>query len=185
MVGGPNKKSLDVCVIGCGCAGLISIKELRDAGHKVTCFSRESAPGGTWAFRTSKCTAIYKNLRTNLPRDMMAFECFKFRPKSNPSASGSFSGDARRFPSHFEVFAYLNAFKEEFKLEPHIKHSQQVTNCVKQDDKWIVTSVHTDTGKEEKYKFDAVVSANGHFSKPWRPATFKGEDTFPGKIVHS
>jgi cation diffusion facilitator CzcD-associated flavoprotein CzcO len=103
-------QSKKVAVIGAGGAGLVAISELTKLGHQVTCFESESQIGGTWNY-TNHRTSIYKNLRSNLPRTLMAFESFKFQP-----LPGSFSGDSREFPSHGEIMAYLEAYAEENEL---------------------------------------------------------------------
>ena len=88
---------MNVAVIGAGVAGLVTLSELIEQGHTVTVFESESALGGTWNYESSTRTSIYKNLRTNIPREIMAFEKFKSRPKDDPE-NGSFTGDARQFP---------------------------------------------------------------------------------------
>ena len=73
-----NMTSKNVCVIGAGTAGIVSIHELRKEGHTVTCFESEKQIGGAWAYGTSTRSSIYKNLRTNNPKQIMAFEDFPF-----------------------------------------------------------------------------------------------------------
>ena len=118
-------QSKKVAVIGAGGAGLVAISELKKLGHQVTCFERESQIGGTWNY-TSQRTSIYKNLRSNLPRTLMAFESFKFQPPS-----GSFSGDSREFPSHGEIIAYLEAYAEENGLLGVIEFGEEVVGVEK------------------------------------------------------
>jgi len=159
----------------------VTIAELKKHGHTATCFESESMIGGTWNFETSSRTSVYKNLRTNLPRELMAFTQFKMRPADDPE-NGSFTGDTRRFPSHAEITGWLKAYAEEAKVNENIRFSTEVTNCVKDGDQWAITSVSD--GKESLDKFDAVCIANGHYEAMVKP-TLKGEEVFPGKVAHS
>ena len=65
---------LKVAVIGAGGAGLVMIAELKKLGISVTCYESESAIGGAWNYDSSTRTSVYKNLRSNFPRELMAFE---------------------------------------------------------------------------------------------------------------
>ena len=139
MVEAEGKKRT-VAVIGAGGAGLVTMAELRKLGHYVIGYESESLIGGTWNYETSSRTSVYKNLRTNLPRELMAFTQYKMRPKDDPE-NGSFTGDARRFPSHFEITGWLRAYADEFKLNELIRFSTEVTKAIKVDDYWVLNSV--------------------------------------------
>jgi len=95
-------KKMNVAVIGAGGAGLVTLCEFLELGHKVTVYESESAIGGTWNYESSTRTSMYKSLRTNIPREIMALERFKLRPKDDPE-NGSFTGDARQFPCQEEI----------------------------------------------------------------------------------
>jgi dimethylaniline monooxygenase (N-oxide forming) len=123
---------MNVAIIGAGGAGLVTMAELRKLGHTVTAFESESMIGGTWNYETSSRTSVYKNLRTNLPRELMAFTQYKMRPKDDPE--GSFTGDARRFASHSEITGWLKSFNEEMGLNEFIRFNTEVKKTVKVDD---------------------------------------------------
>lgn len=169
-----------MAVIGAGGAGLVTMQELIKMGHTVICFESESMIGGTWNFETSSRTSVYKNLRTNLPRELMAFEQYKMRPKDD--AEGSFTGDARRFASHSEITGWIKSYAEEFNLNQHIRFSTEVKNVVKVEDQWVVTALSNDV--ESVDKFDSVCIANGHYEAMVKP-DLKGHDIFPNQIAHS
>lgn len=124
---------MHVAVIGQGGAGLVTMAEMIKLGHSVTGFESESLIGGTWNFETSSRTSVYKNLRTNLPRELMAFTQYKMRPKDDPE-TGSFTGDERRFASHSEITGWLTAYAAEMDLSQHIRFSTEVKNVVKVGD---------------------------------------------------
>ena len=76
---------LKVAVIGAGAAGLVTARELTRAGHEVTVFEQGNEVGGTWIYRPESepdplgqtgsriHSSMYASMRTNLPRDVMAF----------------------------------------------------------------------------------------------------------------
>ena len=63
----------------------------------------ESEVGGTWFYK-NKRTALYKSLRTNLPRQIMAFSTM---PMDKVEL------DERQFPRHAEIFEYLKRYAED------------------------------------------------------------------------
>eukprot|EP00877_Chromochloris_zofingiensis_P007431 jgi/Chrzof1/2941/Cz12g05080.t1 len=66
--------------------------------------------------------ARYADLRTNLPREVMSFNDFPFIP----AAMEGRSHDARRFPKHTEVKAFLQAYADEFGVIPLIRFNTHV-----------------------------------------------------------
>lgn len=82
--------------------------------QQVTVFESGSGLGGVWRYdprtesedplgqdpkRPRVHSSMYQHLRTNLPRDVMAFSDYPF----HPSVMGSRSTDPRLFCSHNEV----------------------------------------------------------------------------------
>ncbi|KAL0040645.1 hypothetical protein WJX79_000450 [Trebouxia sp. C0005] len=106
------QQSLSVAVIGAGAAGLVAARELVLEGHRVTVFEKGSSTGGVWVYtdeveapdllgqdpeRHKVHSSMYAQLRTNLPREVMAYTDFAFDDLAGQSK------DSRRFPSHEEV----------------------------------------------------------------------------------
>ena len=134
-----------VAVIGAGAGGLVTARELLRRGHHVTIFERLSSPGGVWIYHNDNDdhdhdqdhdqdhghpgsdpsdpptsaphphAVVYASLRTNLPRELMGYLDFPF----TPDVMGSKSVDPRRFPTHAEVRAYLDAYAERHALHRH------------------------------------------------------------------
>eukprot|EP00879_Flechtneria_rotunda_P011205 GHRR01011703.1.p1 GENE.GHRR01011703.1~~GHRR01011703.1.p1 ORF type:complete len:302 (+),score=95.18 GHRR01011703.1:176-1081(+) len=131
----PNT-SCRVAVIGAGAAGLVSLRELVKEGHKVIGFEQNPRPGGVWVYDTATDSdplaarpdrrrvhsSMYRDLRTNLPRELMGFSDVPF----TPAMLGAASMDARRFCSHSEVLAYLDLFAEMHQLHQYVQYSTQV-----------------------------------------------------------
>ncbi|MEW5305259.1 MAG: hypothetical protein WDW36_007814 [Sanguina aurantia] len=125
-------------VIGAGAAGLVAARELRAEGHRVTVFESGSGLGGVWRYdprtesedplgqdpkRPRVHSSMYQQLRTNLPRDVMAFSDYPF----DPSVMGTRSTDPRLFCSHNEVQAYLESFADFYDLHPMLHYNSAIT----------------------------------------------------------
>ena len=59
-----------VAVVGGGSAGVAAARFLKQAGHKPNVFETGASFGGVWAERPTN-SVVYKNLRTNLPKQVM------------------------------------------------------------------------------------------------------------------
>lgn len=160
---------------------------MRDAGARVTLFEQQAEPGGVWVYDPEpeanplgdappaerKHGALYASLNTNLPRDLMAFECFTF-----DSAGGGDDAWAR-YPHHSQVQTYLARFANHFGLTPHIRYSTEVTRLTPTADRrWLVSA----GGTEQIY--DQAIVCNGHYTRPRVPA-LKGAANFTGQRLHS
>lgn len=179
--------SSKVAVIGAGAAGLVTARELQRAGHQPTVFERGTAVGGVWVYSPETeadplgiggpriHTSLYASLRTNLPRDLMAFVDYPF------DSSGGGKDEWPRFPGHACVREYLENFARVFGIVPLIRFDTQVVS-VAPGDGWIVESVTGNTHRRET--FDAVAVCNGHYSEPRIPE-LPGLSEFPGRLLHS
>ncbi|EFN57454.1 hypothetical protein CHLNCDRAFT_30388 [Chlorella variabilis] len=201
------KQSLSVAVIGAGPAGIISARELLLAGHRVTVFERSSKVGGIWDYRetfdeddllgqrASVRGSVYAYLRTNLPREVMGLPDFAFDSKFEGSR------DARQFPAHDEVQRYLEAFADEFELLQFVRFGMEVQRCVPVQGhraegtvpstwlRWEVVTrpaaqLQDNEAAASSELYDAVVVANGHYSRP-RVPQLPGQAAFPGLLMHS
>ncbi|MCB9712670.1 MAG: NAD(P)-binding protein [Myxococcales bacterium] len=181
---------MQVAVIGAGAAGLVTALELRREGLHPTVLERAPRPGGTWIYDPQPGPdhgPLYASLRTNLPRDLMAFDDLPFVDQG--------AGDPRRFPGHAEVHRYLDAFARAFDLVDHVRFGCTVTELSPRDAhdgpwrpglpppaswrlRWReATGVH-------EARFDAVAVCNGHYHEPRVPA-LPGLDAFGGRVLHS
>ncbi|MEM7155094.1 MAG: FAD-dependent oxidoreductase [Myxococcota bacterium] len=163
---------MEVAVIGAGAAGLVTARELMRAGLSVTVFERAAHPTGTWVYGDSP---LYASLRTNLPRDLMAFDDFAFED----------AGDPRRFPGHEEVRRYLERFAQAHAIGPRMRTETTVTAVAPhtiQGLRWRVA--WRDAQGPAEADFDAVAVCNGHYLEPEIPR-LPGTETFGGRIVHS
>ena len=107
-------------MIGAGAAGLAALRHLssRLDIFEPIAFEQMSCIGGTWNYTDDVGSnhngipihsSMYKNLYTNLPKEVMAFPDFPF-----PS-------DLSSYISHWDVLTYLQKYVISFNLHPFIK----------------------------------------------------------------
>lgn len=177
---------MKVAVIGAGAAGLVSARELSHNGHDITVFEQSGQVGGVWVYQPETeddllgqspsrpvFSSLYDSLRTNLPRDLMAFQDYTFDTKGG--------GDDHwlRYPHHSKVLIYLERFANDFGILPLIRFNEKVERLAPVEDRWAIS---TQTTKD--VLFDAVLVCNGHYSKP-RVPDIPGMDGFEGLTLHS
>lgn len=184
-----------VAVVGAGAAGLVAARQLLREGLDVAVFEKSGRAGGTWAYDPRADAdplsrdpgapgaahgSLYASLRTNLTRDLMGFSDF-------PMAGRVFAGDARAFPGHQEVLAFLDAFAEECGVAARVRLRSEVLRVagapLGQRERWAV-SWRREDGEVAEEVFDAVVVCNGHCTVPRVPG-IRGIDNWSGKQIHS
>ena len=196
-----------VAVIGAGAGGLIAANTFRNDGFDVVVFEKELVVGGVWKYRKptagSSNTPMYKSLRTNLSKQIMAYSIADPFPGADPS-----------FLSHEAVQTYLEVFAAEKGLLPLIRFGctvESINYCLSDDctantqtkqkpepcptpKSWKVstssssssrgaTGIILESGISEEY-FDAVVICNGHYNIPLVPP-IKTMSKFGGQSMHS
>ncbi|XP_044277007.1 flavin-containing monooxygenase FMO GS-OX-like 2 [Varanus komodoensis] len=184
---------LRVAVIGAGAAGLCAARHLLaspDTFAPPVVFEGSSRLGGTWVYTEETGedawgwtihSSMYHDLRTNLPKEVMAFPDFPFDP-SLPS-----------FLHHSDVLSYLESYAEHFGIQDNIRFHWQVEE-VRPGQKgqtgspcgWDVTAVlrAPDSAQRVTEHFDAVLVCTGHYASPFLPA-IPGLDSFQGHLLHS
>ena len=123
-------------------------------------------------------SSMYKNMYTNLPKEVMAFPDFPF-----PSNLSSFL-------HHTEVKEYLESYVQHFDLERFINYKKEVISVkpfVKEDNKtvWKVIARCTETGRCDTREFDGVMVCNGHYAVPSCPDIPGLDQHFTGAKMHS
>ena len=170
--------SLEVAIIGGGAAGLAATRVFARNGFHPTVLEKDSAVGGVWRHTPGDSTRpMYKGLKTNLPREIMAYRELSWG-----------SGPGKSYVTHQDVLEYLKRYSKHFDLEQYISYDSKVTQLTvltNQDDDW--PRIQLDWQKEDKElskTFDAVCICNGHYAKPSSPK-IPGIDTFTGRVLHS
>ncbi|KAM6461831.1 uncharacterized protein PHA67_009706 isoform 1-T3 [Liasis olivaceus] len=183
---------LRVAVIGAGAAGLCAARHILASPETFAppvVFEASDRLGGTWVYTEENekedamgrtiHSSMYRDLRTNLPKEAMAFPDFPFDP-SLPS-----------FLHHLEVLAYLDSYAEQFGVCDHIRFQWQVEDIrpIQRDEGslggWFVTATqHPESTQQVTEHFDAIMVCTGHYTVPFIPP-IPGLDTFQGRLLHS
>lgn len=181
-----------VAVIGAGPSGLISLKHLTNFPDvfEPVAFEQNFWFGGVWRYtdRTENDdfglpvhSAMYNNLKVNIPKEIMEIPGFPFPKEWNKS-----------YITRQQCLEYLNMFANHFNLRKHIQfhthvHNVQPLKEANEDGKtkWLLTFSPVNKMSEVKQeKFDAVFVCNGHDSNPYIP-DIAGMDEFEGRKIHS
>ena len=193
-----------VAVVGAGAAGLATARQLALAGLEPVVFEAGPSLGGTWVYQEEResdplgqdpdrvhvHSSMYAGLRTNLPRDLMAFREFPF----DESTGGRKS--MPRFPRHEDVLHYLERYAEYFDLVRRIRFQSRVATVVPLDAArgawnddggepaaWRVRSTD-ESGNMRDEQFAAVAICNGHYAFP-RVPSLPGAERFEARQLHS
>lgn len=187
-----------VAIIGAGAAGLITADVMRKDGFDVVVFEKRSVVGGVWKFTDPtpglQGTPMYKSLRSNLPKAIMAF-----------GDGAAFPDSCRSYLSHQDVQSYLEDFAVTETLAPLIRFCRTVESITSVfpssssvSASWRVTTksnaplkvdpvaTEGDSVQSTDY-FDAVIICNGHYNAPLQPQAsgMAGLKNFRGEIMHS
>lgn len=191
-----NKLIQKVAVIGAGASGLVTARELLRQGFEVDVFEQSEDVGGLWVYDSETesdklgldvnrriHSSLYSSLRTNLPRDIMAFSDYRF------DSSGGGNSGWPRFPHHTQVCTYLKNFAKDYHLVDLIHFNTQVVRLQYDDINRANVTLELKSGTEPSAvvttrHFDAVAICNGHFANP-RVPQLEGMSSFSGKILHS
>jgi cation diffusion facilitator CzcD-associated flavoprotein CzcO len=182
-------KSLHIAVIGAGAAGLVTARELQRAGFRVTIFEQTATVAGVWAYTPETeadplgqrgeriHSSLYASLRTNLPRDLMAYTDYPF------DTAGGGHDDWPRFPGHACVREYLERFARDSGVLAYVRLNARVAR-IQPDarDGWSLLVIAG--ASEQRLRFDAVAVCSGHYSAP-RVPHLAGAGEFPGEQLHS
>ncbi|XP_020709860.2 flavin-containing monooxygenase FMO GS-OX5-like [Athalia rosae] len=183
---------LRICVIGAGAAGLCALRHLvKDPDNfEFEAFEQFDHLGGTWVYTEHTGldektllpihSSMYRDLRTNLPSEIMNFPDWRKMGGTNASCIG-----------HEEVLSYLDNYARHFGLLQYITFNANIENVRPIDhptipgrEIWKVKIKNMHTFDVEERDFDAVMCCNGHYSVPNKPA-IPGIETFLGQVLHS
>lgn len=176
---------MKIAIIGAGAAGLAALRQCTSGNYddEVVCYEKTDQIGGTWVYREETGsdryglpihTSMYKNLRTNLPKEVMGYPDFSL-PKKSES-----------YLSRTEILDFLNAYCDHFALRPYIRllHHVELVEPALGDRKWSVKVRDLQRDAVVTEGFDAIMVCNGHYFEPSTPE-ISGHDIFAGKQMHS
>ncbi|KRY19665.1 Flavin-containing monooxygenase FMO GS-OX-like 9 [Trichinella patagoniensis] len=179
-------EKMRICVIGAGAAGLCACKYARLIKNAtVVVYEILDRVGGTWNYtdqvgedirNETRHPVLYKNLKTNLPKEIMGFPDFPFKNTIKES-----------FICHQLVSDYLQDYAKHFSLLQHIKFGYKVTDVhAHPNDEycWQLEVKNVKTKLFETHFFDALFVCSGHYALPHIPE-IKGMDQFQGELLHA
>ena len=168
-----------VAIIGAGAAGLVSATALLQNGFDITVYEKSANLGGVWNYAESN--AMYDSLRTNLPKEIMAFSI------DDPFTDADLDeSNPHSFLSHYEVQRYLERYAITYNLRQHIKFSHSVEHVYKQVGSHVWTLEVNDGINTSTHFHDAVFVCNGHFNVPYTPEDTPGfTENYKGESFHS
>lgn len=157
---------LHYAVIGAGAGGLCAAKNLLARGIEVTILEAGTQIGGLWVYdNDSGLSAAYRSLHINSEASVSAYHDFPFPP------------DVALYPDHVEMHRYFDEYADHFDLTRRIRFKSVVTGVVPED-----TGYRLQFGDGTNERFDGVVVATGHQSKPRHPSDVKD---FAGEYLHA
>ena len=160
-------RQLDVGIIGCGCSGLVTLKELICEGHRCTVFEKSNCLGGLYTQAYEEGVFVSSHLLT-------MFGDFVGREEDEILVKP-------RMLSFGEYVRYLNDYAEHFRLNSFIRYQTEV-QCLSKDystNKWLIRVKNDPT----VYEFDRIAICSGTYGEKSMP-TFINEDVFQGDIRH-
>mmetsp|Transcript_34250 Transcript_34250/g.71290 ORF Transcript_34250/g.71290 Transcript_34250/m.71290 type:complete len:560 (-) Transcript_34250:334-2013(-) len=207
-----------IAIIGGGAAGLACARVFTRNQDGTECVVLEKDPsiGGVWnhglgvasdgdsqskstSANNNKDRPMYQGLRTNLPKEIMAFREYPWPaiPSHDPDGPAS-------FVTHRQVQQYLQDYRQHFDLQvmrgQEVQHLKVLKDTISRcspkikgnaDESWPQVELtwmdnSQETPVETKQTFDAVLVANGHYSLPSMPPLPGLEEHFQGqRIMHS
>uniref|UniRef100_A0A3Q3WGM7 Flavin-containing monooxygenase n=1 Tax=Mola mola TaxID=94237 RepID=A0A3Q3WGM7_MOLML len=181
-----------VAVVGAGAAGLCVARHILSRLNHFAppvVFELTGNVGGTWCYDERVGTndngrpihsSMYRDLRTNLPKEVMMFPDFPFDPQLSS------------FLPHQEVQRYLEGYCQQHHIRPHIRFSTVVEDVKpvvvtaegeQERTVWDVTSSDS-SGCRKTETFDSVFVCSGLFAVLSSPV---GDvlSLHTGKVLHS
>jgi cation diffusion facilitator CzcD-associated flavoprotein CzcO len=157
---------LDIGIIGGGCSGLVTLKELTNEGHRCIVFERSDCIGGLYRHAYQEGIFVSSHLLTMFGDFIGKEETILEKP---------------RMLTFIEYADYLSDYAEYFHLKQFIKFQTEVKSLSKDYllNKWKI-SLHN---SEQIYLFDRIAICCGVYGNINMPK-FKNENLFQGKIKH-
>ncbi|MEP6927749.1 MAG: NAD(P)/FAD-dependent oxidoreductase [Ginsengibacter sp.] len=150
-------KQTGTLVVGASISGLASASSLQKQGIEYIIIEKQSQVAAPWRNHYDRLHLHTNKRISNLP--------FK-----------KFDSTIPRYPTRQQVVDYLEEYQKEFDINPVF--NTEAKSISKQNNYWITETTN------ETFKSKYLIMATGAFGKP-KPVTFKGMETFTGKIMHS
>ena len=150
-------KETNTLIVGASISGLASAACLTIAGEDFIIIEKQSQVVTPWRNH-------YDRLHLHTNKKLSTLPDKKF-PSHIPL-----------YPTRLELIQYMEEYQDQFDIRP-IFHSE-AKSIHRNGDYWITETIR------ETYKSHNLIMATGSFGMP-RTIRIRGQETFPGKIVHS
>lgn len=169
-----EKSNISVAVVGLGACGLVTLKNLREAGFTATGFDANSYVGGLWEWSEDpNKTTVLKSTVANLSKHLGCYTDFPYGDDINNHATAA------------ETAKYLNDYADSFGLRENIKLNTAIKQVNRGEDGWLLETCSKQSHECETLAFDKVVMCMGLQVQAPKMPRIEGLDTFTGKAVHS
>jgi len=153
----PDAQPVETLVVGASAAGLATAACLQQSGQGFEILEAGDVVGQVWRHH-------YDRLHLHTPKSSSGLPGLPM-PAQWP-----------RYPARDQVVAYLERYRERFRLDP--RFGQRVTALERVDDTWVATT------DDREWRARNVVIATVANRRPVRP-TWPGMATFTGTVLHS
>jgi cyclohexanone monooxygenase len=163
----PNKKNLDVIVVGAGFSGMYLLHKFRAAGLNCLVLEQGHDVGGTWYWNR------YPGARCDIPTIEYSYS---FDRELEQSWDWQ-----ELMAAQPEILDYANNFADRFEIRSGVQFGTKVSAAVFDEvgERW---SVETDQGETLDSQF--FIMATGCLSVPNWP-TIEGQHDFKGQVIHT
>ncbi|MBS0359089.1 MAG: NAD(P)-binding domain-containing protein [Proteobacteria bacterium] len=160
-----------IAIIGAGATGLVAAKSALEENLVCDVYESTSDIGGVWR----PDGLAWPGMTVNISRYTGVFSDFTWE-QAFPNKG------IDDYPTREEMYDYLCAYVNHFKLKPYIHLSRRVIQISKKENKWVVRSQEGNEIRDEYY--DSIILATGRYQAPHLPK-FEGLEKFTGETLHS
>jgi indole-3-pyruvate monooxygenase len=147
----------ETLVVGASISGLASASSLQKQNIDYIIIEKQSQVAAPWRNHYDRLHLHTNKRVSNLP--------YK-----------KFGNTIPRYPTRLQVVDYLEDYQKEFNIRPLF--NTEAKSIRKESSYWITETTN------ETFKSNYLIMATGPFGKP-KPVSFKGMETFTGRIMHS
>jgi indole-3-pyruvate monooxygenase len=147
----------ETLVVGASISGLASASSLQKQNIEYIIIEKESKVATPWRNHYDRL-----HLHTN-----KRVSCLPYK---------KFENTIPRYPTRQQMVGYLEDYQKEFNINPFF--NTEAKSIRRESEYWITETT------SETFKSKYLIMATGPYGKP-KPVSFKGSQTFPGKIIHS
>lgn len=169
-----------ICIIGGGASGITAAKACKEEGHEYVIFEMYKELGGLWRYREEDLNglgSVSAATIINSSKEMSAFSDFP------PDAQYPNYMHNSKMVKYIEDYANSIGCLDKMHFEHKVLNVEKA-DSFEEDGRWVVTVEDMKTKRQSKDTYDGVMVCTGHHVTPsW--ATFPGQETFKGKIIHT